>query len=54
MAIYVSLLFAIAGLLVYAFAVNSKLAEIGRITYFAGLLAFLLVVAPQIAKLLGP
>jgi hypothetical protein len=54
MAIYVTLLFAIAGLLVYAFAANPKLAEAGRIAYFAGLLAFLIGVAPHMAKLLGP
>ncbi len=42
MTIYLSLFFALIGLLVYAFAANPKLQEIGRITYFAGLLAFLL------------
>ena len=42
MQIYFSLLIALVGLLMYAFCVNPKLAEVGRISYFAGLLAFLL------------
>lgn len=42
MIIYISLLLCLIGLLMYAFAANPKLQEIGRITYFAGLLAFLL------------
>ena len=41
MIIYLSLLVAIVGVLVYALSANPKTAEIGRITYFAGLLAFL-------------
>lgn len=44
MIIYLSLLVAIAGVLLYALSVNPKLQEIGRISYFAGLLAFLLMV----------
>jgi len=42
MTIYLSLLVALAGALIYAFSVNPKLQEIVRISYFAGLLAFLL------------
>lgn len=42
MTIYFSLLVAIIGVLIYAFAANPKLAEIGRISYAFGLLAFLL------------
>lgn len=42
MLVYLSLLVAIIGLVVYAISVNPKGAEIGRITYFAGLLAFLI------------
>lgn len=42
MIIYLSLLLALIGLLMHAFAASPKLQEIGRITYFAGLLAFLL------------
>lgn len=45
MIIYLSLLVALLGLLVYAFAANPKLSEIGRICFFAGLLAFLLKIA---------
>jgi uncharacterized membrane protein YhhN len=40
--IYLSLLVAIIGLLAYALSANPKMQEIGRISYFAGLLAFLL------------
>lgn len=43
MTIYLSLLVALIGLLVYALSTNPKVAELGRISYFAGLLAFLLV-----------
>jgi hypothetical protein len=42
MIVYLPLLIAIVGLLVYALSNNAKVAEIGRISYFAGLLAFLL------------
>jgi hypothetical protein len=42
MTIYLSLLVAIIGLLMYALAANPKLQEVGRISYFAGILAFLL------------
>ena len=42
MTIYLSLLVALAGVLMYALSANPKLQEIGRISYFAGLLAFLL------------
>ena len=43
MIIALPLLFALVGLLMYALCANPKLQEIGRITYFAGLLAFLLM-----------
>lgn len=42
MIIYSSAVFAIVGLLMYALCTDAKLQEIGRMTYFAGLLAFLL------------
>ncbi len=42
MTIYISLAVALAGCLVYAFAANPKLSEIGRISFASGLLAFLL------------
>jgi len=42
MSIYLSLLVAVVGLLMYALCSNPKLQEIGRLAFFAGLLAFLL------------
>ena len=49
MIIYLSLLVAILGLLVYALSANPKWAEIGRISYGMGLLAFLLTVTKIIS-----
>jgi hypothetical protein len=40
--IYFSLLVALVGALIYGFAANPKLAELGRIMFWTGLLAFLL------------
>jgi hypothetical protein len=51
MIIYLSLLVALIGVLMYALYTNVKLAEIGRIAYFSGLLAFLLQVAPHLVGL---
>lgn len=45
MIIYLPLLVAIIGVLMYALCVNPKLAEIGRIMCWTGLLAFLLTSA---------
>jgi Na+/phosphate symporter len=42
MIIYLSLLVALAGVLMYALSTNAKLIEIGRIAFFCGLLAFLI------------
>lgn len=42
MQIYLSLLCALIGILMYALCANPKLSEIGRITYGVGMLAFLL------------
>jgi hypothetical protein len=44
MLIYVSLLVALVGLVVYALASNPKAAEIGRLMFACGLLVFLLTV----------
>jgi len=44
MVIYLSLLVCLVGVLMYALSANGKLVEIGRIAFFAGLLAFLLSV----------
>jgi hypothetical protein len=48
MTIFVSLLVALVGVLMYALAVNPNLQEIGRISFFCGLLAFLLRVGPEL------
>lgn len=50
MIIVLPLLFALIGLLMYFLASNGKVAEIGRMMFFAGLLAFLLR-ADQISTL---
>lgn len=50
MIILLSLLIAIAGLVIYAIAVNPKATEIGRIMFWTGLLAFLLQ-TPQLLTL---
>ena len=44
MIIYLSLLVAVVGLLMYALAANPKLVEVGRMMFWVGLLAFLLTV----------
>lgn len=53
MTILLPLLAALAGLLMYAFCVNPKLQEVGRLSFFAGLLAFLLTAGSQIVSLLS-
>ena len=45
MIIYLSLLVALVGCLMYALAANPKVQELGRLAYACGLLAFLLRVA---------
>jgi Na+/phosphate symporter len=52
MLIYLSLLVAVGGLLLYVLSEKLKLAEIGRISFFCGLLAFLLQVVPHMVGLL--
>ena len=49
MTVWLSLLVAIIGVIVYAISVNPKGSEIGRLAYFAGLLAFLLQSAQLIS-----
>ena len=56
MTMFLSLLVAVIGVLVYALCnapTSSKLAEIGRIAFFCGLLAFLLQFTPKIIELIG-
>lgn len=48
MQIYLSLLVALVGVLMYGFSNNGKVAEIGRVSFFAGLLAFLLTAASHV------
>ena len=45
MIIYVKLLVALVGVLMYALSANGKLVEIGRIMFWTGLLAFLLALS---------
>ena len=52
MVMLVSLLFVLIGLLAYALSTNPKVQELGRITFFAGLLAFLLQLGPTVTQLL--
>ena len=52
MIIVMPLLVAVIGLLMYALCSNPKLQEIGRIMFFCGTLAFLLVGAQNVVTLL--
>jgi Na+/phosphate symporter len=52
MQIYLSLLIALVGSFVYALSNNGKAQELGRLAYGAGLLAFLLQVAPHFVSTL--
>lgn len=52
MLIYLSLLVALVGVLMYALSANPKLVEIGRISFFCGLLSFLLELG-QAGKMIG-
>lgn len=53
MIIFVSLLVAIIGLLMYVMSTNPKVAECGRIMFFAGLLVTLDKMPPASISLLG-
>lgn len=50
---FLSIIVAIAGVLVYALSANPKLQEIGRLSFFAGLLAFLLANGARIIEIAG-
>jgi Na+/phosphate symporter len=50
--ILLSLLVAVVGVLMYALAANPKVAELGRIAFFCGLLVFLFG-AEQVVALLS-
>lgn len=51
MTIYLSLLSALVGAVVYVFVSNPKAAELARLAYATGLLAFLLTSIRAIARL---
>lgn len=51
---FVPLLVAVVGVLVYALSTGAKLAEIGRLAYFAGLFVFLMVVANHVIRIGAP
>jgi len=50
MQIYLSLLVAVVGLLMFGFSANSKLVRVGEIMLGAGLLAFLIVFGSHVVK----
>ncbi len=52
MIIYASVLVALVGVLMYALSANPKLVEIGRISFAAGLLAFLLRVTDRLVPVI--
>lgn len=53
MLVYLSLLVALIGLLVYLLTTNSEAKELGRIAFGCGLLAFLIKVGEPLVNLLG-
>lgn len=53
MIVYVSLLVALIGVLMYILSANPKINELGRIAFACGLLAFLLQLSPTTIGLLG-
>lgn len=48
---WVTALFAIAGALVYALAANPKVAEIGRVTFFAAMIALMIALSGHVARI---
>lgn len=52
MIVLLSLLTAVVGLVLYFIATNAKVAEVGRLAFAVGLLAFLLQVSPKVIDLL--
>jgi hypothetical protein len=53
MAVYLPLLVALIGVILWGFSTNGKLMEAGRIMFFCGLLAFLLTGPGQMVSLLS-
>jgi Na+/phosphate symporter len=52
MIIYISLLVCVIGAFMFALCVNPKLQELGRLAFFAGLLAFLLDSVPKMVGMM--
>ncbi len=52
MVIYISLLAALIGLLMYILASHPKVQELGRILFFSGALAFLLQLPAKLTEVL--
>jgi hypothetical protein len=52
MIIYLSLLVSVVGALTYALATNPKICELGRLSFWVGLLAFLLRVSAPAFELI--
>jgi hypothetical protein len=50
--IYLSLLVAIVGALIYALSSNAKFAELGRLAFAAGLVVFLFKIGPDVLHVL--
>ena len=53
MTVFLPLLIALIGLVVYLVTANPKVAELARLAYAVGLLAFLLQVSGQVVSLLN-
>lgn len=53
MEVFLSLLVALVGLLMYIMSGNPKIQELGRIMFAAGMFAFLFIAGPQVVGLLG-
>jgi len=53
MIIVFSFLVALIGLLIYGFAANAKLSEVGRIMFFCGMLVFTMQFGSTAKTLLG-
>lgn len=53
MIVFLSLLVALVGMLMYILAGNPKIQELGRIMFAAGMFAFLFVGGEQVVTLLG-
>jgi Na+/phosphate symporter len=51
MVVYLSLIIAVAGILMYALSTNDKVKEIGRLSFACGLLAFLIRIADPFMNL---